>query len=88
MSEKLRGTFTCYRCGQKFDNSLKRRARVQTGSSYGWSLRSYRAYYRTVNLCPNCYEEEMEARRLGWLTIGLILLIGLLVIAIRSLLSP
>ncbi len=65
MVQKLKGPFTCYRCGQKFNNEFKYRHRVRTGSSWGWGRwPSYRAYYHTVNLCPECYREEIKNERL------------------------
>jgi len=76
---KLKGTFTCYKCGQKYDNKFKRRRRVITGWSAG---RSVRAYYRTVNLCPDCYQQQVQYDQLVALTFIPVIAILLIVIGI------
>lgn len=69
---KLKGTFTCYRCGQRFDNKFKHRHRVKTGWSIG---RSFRAYYHTVNLCPTCYDKQIRRERIEMIIIVAIIVV-------------
>ncbi len=73
----LKGTFTCYGCGQKFDNKFKRRRLVRTGWGVG---RSVRAYYHTVNLCPTCYDKQIRRERIE--TIITIVVIAIIIVVV------
>ncbi len=59
-SPRLKMSFTCYRCGHKFDNKDKHQRKVQAGSSFG---RKFRAYFRMINLCPGCNEIQIQRDR-------------------------
>ena len=76
---RLPGSFTCYRCGQRFDNRFKHRRKVQTGWSIG---RSFRAYYRTVNLCPECNQEHIRRERIKTMITAAVVLVIIAVIAL------
>lgn len=57
--QPLPGTFTCHRCGQRFDNQHVHRRRVRTGQTF--TGRSWRLHSHTVSLCPDCNKKEARS---------------------------
>ena len=55
----LPGSFTCYRCGQRFDNQHVHRRRVRTGQTFTGS--SWLLHSRTVSLCTSCNKRETRS---------------------------
>jgi len=73
----LKEPFTCYGCGHKFDNKYKHRKKIRTGSSFG---RRHRAYFRMINLCPECNGIQIKRDRRN----NEIMTIVILIIAVAS----
>jgi hypothetical protein len=69
--------FTCYLCGHKFDSEYKHQRKVQTGSSFG---RSFRSYFRVINLCPECNEIQIQRDRIN----NAIMAIAILTISVMA----